>query len=188
MRIAALLRRSLVLLALLWTFGPTPSGAVDATGKWLLDDGALPPGTLVDVVQAGSTLSIDLGPVYGVLTGSIVQTGSFSVSIGSLQDCLSLLAGTLVGDSRLVGDRAISGQLCSTGLESGAGAERCQCVDGNSVSGDGCDARCQVEPCFTCTGSPSVCTVAPDGATCDDHDPCATGRRAAVACAVAARP
>ena len=86
MRIAALVRRSLVLLALLWTFGPTPSGAVDATGKWLLDDGALPPGTLVDVVQAGSTLSIDLGPVYGVLTGSIVQTGSFSVSSGSLQD------------------------------------------------------------------------------------------------------
>ncbi|MEW5849789.1 MAG: MopE-related protein [Myxococcota bacterium] len=34
------------------------------------------------------------------------------------------------------------------------------CDDGNLTSGDGCSFRCQVEPGFTCTGQPSVCTGA----------------------------
>ncbi len=32
------------------------------------------------------------------------------------------------------------------------------CDDGNTSAGDGCDAACQLEPCFTCTGEPSTCT------------------------------
>jgi hypothetical protein len=44
---------------------------------------------------------------------------------------------------------------------------RCECVDGNFLDGDGCDADCQVEPCWTCIGTPSACTPAADGAACD---------------------
>ena len=33
------------------------------------------------------------------------------------------------------------------------------CDDGNLGPGDGCDAACQVEPFYTCTGEPSVCGV-----------------------------
>jgi cysteine-rich repeat protein len=70
-----------------------------------------------------------------------------------------------------------------------------QCDDGNTASGDGCSATCQIEPCYTCTGQPSVCTLmtctpldqchvagtcdpasgacsnppAPDGTSCDDR-------------------
>ena len=170
---AALVRRSLLVVVLL--LGPTPAGALDVTGKWLLDDGLLPPGTVVDLLQSGSDLSIDLGPSFGVITGNIDQTGIFGAYRGTAQDCLSGLAGTIIGDSRLVGNRATVGLTCSAHFESAAGAERCECDDGNSISGDGCDARCQVEPCFTCTGSPSVCTPSPDGSPCDDRNVCTTG-------------
>jgi cysteine-rich repeat protein len=54
-------------------------------------------------------------------------------------------------------------------------ADRCECFDGNSLDGDGCSAACQVEPCFTCSGAPSVCTPAGDGATCEDGRVCTSG-------------
>lgn len=40
------------------------------------------------------------------------------------------------------------------------------CDDGNQLSGDGCNSVCEVEPGYTCTGQPSVCT---------DIDECADG-------------
>jgi fibro-slime domain-containing protein len=33
-----------------------------------------------------------------------------------------------------------------------------RCDDGNTDSGDGCSSTCQIEPGWSCTGSPSVCT------------------------------
>jgi len=35
-----------------------------------------------------------------------------------------------------------------------------QCDDGNTTNGDGCDATCQIEPCWACGGEPSVCELA----------------------------
>jgi cysteine-rich repeat protein len=52
---------------------------------------------------------------------------------------------------------------------------RCECDDQNDVAGDGCDARCQIEPCFTCTGTPSTCSPSADGAACDDRSACTSG-------------
>ncbi|NTX12804.1 VCBS repeat-containing protein [Myxococcus sp. CA056] len=40
------------------------------------------------------------------------------------------------------------------------------CDDGNQLSGDGCNSVCQLEPGYTCTGQPTVCT---------DIDECAAG-------------
>ena len=48
------------------------------------------------------------------------------------------------------------------------------CDDGNLTDGDGCDAACRVEPCFSCSGTPSTCTSA-DGSSCDDGNPCTDG-------------
>ncbi len=42
------------------------------------------------------------------------------------------------------------------------------CDDGNTAAGDGCDATCQVEADFDCTGEPSVCTPTGDGGTGDE--------------------
>jgi len=63
------------------------------------------------------------------------------------------------------GDGVFGAVLCGNGLL-GPGE---QCDDGNKVGGDGCDAACRVETCFTCEGEPSVCTPV----TClDDANPC----------------
>jgi cysteine-rich repeat protein len=57
-----------------------------------------------------------------------------------------------------------------------------ECDDGGTAGGDGCDAACRLEQCFRCTGSPSRCTAAADGTSCDDGvfcnggDGCAGGR------------
>lgn len=47
------------------------------------------------------------------------------------------------------------------------------CDDGNTTSGDGCDATCQIEPGYICLEEPSMCSICGnniiDGAeTCDD--------------------
>jgi cysteine-rich repeat protein len=45
------------------------------------------------------------------------------------------------------------------------------CDDSNLVDGDGCDASCDVEPGYTCTDSPSVCTpICGDGTVLEDED------------------
>ncbi|HET9991407.1 MAG TPA: DUF4215 domain-containing protein, partial [Kofleriaceae bacterium] len=51
------------------------------------------------------------------------------------------------------------------------------CDDHNSTTGDGCDARCQIETGYACTGAPSTChaIVCGDGIIdagehCDDHN------------------
>jgi len=54
-------------------------------------------------------------------------------------------------------------------------ATRCTCDDGNTTSGDGCDTECRVEPCWTCTGDPSVCTPAAESSACEDGSACTTG-------------
>ncbi len=56
-------------------------------------------------------------------------------------------------------DRGDTGQ-CAPVPVPGDGIIECgeKCDDGNTVSGDGCSATMQVEPCYTCTGQPSVCT------------------------------
>jgi len=60
-----------------------------------------------------------------------------------------------------------------------------QCDDANTTNGDGCDGKCDVEPCWTCDSpvyAPTGVTAAPpqagslctpdDGTKCDDGDPC----------------
>ncbi len=49
-----------------------------------------------------------------------------------------------------------------------------ECDDGNNAAGDGCDDNCLVEVCWTCAGTPSVCTAL-DAVACDDGDVCTTG-------------
>src|SRR5262249_3255774 len=42
----------------------------------------------------------------------------------------------------------------------------------DTASGDGCSSACKVESCFTCTGTPSVCAPAGNGAPCNDGNAC----------------
>ncbi|MBI4518976.1 MAG: hypothetical protein HY699_24560 [Deltaproteobacteria bacterium] len=46
-----------------------------------------------------------------------------------------------------------------------------QCDDGNAAGNDGCTA-CRIDQCHTCSGVPSVCSVAAAGTQCDDGNRC----------------
>lgn len=50
-----------------------------------------------------------------------------------------------------------SGASCCAGFCSPPSSQACN--DGNAVAGDGCNLSCKVEPGWTCSGSPSVCTA-----------------------------
>jgi cysteine-rich repeat protein len=60
-------------------------------------------------------------------------------------------------------------KMCGNGIiESGE-----DCDDKNTISGDGCSNRCNVEPYWSCTKSPSVCTtICGDGVVVRDHEEC----------------
>lgn len=58
--------------------------------------------------------------------------------------------------------------LCGDGVLGGLEI----CDDANQLSGDGCNSVCEVEPGYTCTGQPSVCT---DIDECADGTACAPG-------------
>src|SRR5262249_29249163 len=47
-----------------------------------------------------------------------------------------------------------------------------ECDDGNTASGDGCSHDCQLEQCYTCSGSPSRCGPSPSGTACEDGNRC----------------
>jgi len=50
-----------------------------------------------------------------------------------------------------------TGTRCGTGIVDPSEV----CDDGNAIDGDGCSAGCTVEPCWQCTGQPSVCLPTP---------------------------
>src|SRR5690348_6116771 len=63
-------------------------------------------------------------------------------------------------------DTSTTGATTSTGALPGCGdgvlQDGEQCDDGNGASGDGCSSACVVETGFTCSGSPSACSCAPN--------------------------
>ncbi|MET0287747.1 MAG: Ig-like domain-containing protein [Polyangiales bacterium] len=54
-----------------------------------------------------------------------------------------------------------------------------QCDDGNASDGDGCNATCQVEPGYSCSGVPSVCVSTCGNNTVDAGETCDDGNRTA---------
>eukprot|EP00742_Colponemidia_sp_Colp-10_P001846 GILJ01001976.1.p1 GENE.GILJ01001976.1~~GILJ01001976.1.p1 ORF type:complete len:2118 (+),score=232.26 GILJ01001976.1:50-6355(+) len=111
-------------------------------------------------VNVSSTVAT---PQYGLLNISAIASVDFAFD-GVVPTTVSVpVAISLCGDS------VVSGQE--------------QCDDGGTVSGDGCNSQCQIEPGWHCTGSTCV-TLCGDGLRahleqCDDgnlndHDGCAS--------------
>jgi cysteine-rich repeat protein len=156
-------RSTTVLAGLIALFAPSMAAAFDLTGRWQMDFGTGP--ERVDVVQTGSSVAFTISgfPIVATLNGNdlVYQPDPLS-GFGArvFQD----------GNEFLGSAGAVSNPYAA--VISGV---RCQCDDGNSTAGDGCDARCQLEPCFDCTGMPSTCAPSPDGAACDDGHVCTSG-------------
>lgn len=151
------------------------SAAADLTGKWHVS----PVGPLdrfMDVVQTGSTVTFTFtfnGQPFGFI-GTV--NGADYLVYAEPMFCAALMGSVLPSGNTLDGN-LVTGTppTCYPYGTAEFAATRCTCFDGNTADGDGCSADCQVEPCFTCTGDPSICTPSGDGAACDDGSVCTTG-------------
>ena len=77
-------------------------------------------------------------------------TGSQTASTISLVSPISMLTARAVARINLSLTLTCGDSLISSGE---------QCDDGGTTTGDGCDATCQVESSWGCTGAPSVCSL-----------------------------
>lgn len=153
---------------------PHGAGALGLTGKWHFETGG-PTAPIVPVTQSGNTLSFSIGPF--AFAGSLSAAGSFTTySVSASSPVMAGINGRIMPSGNLLDGRGVvapflPGQLPTV---SGLVARRCTCDDGNTTSGDGCDATCQVEPCWSCTGDPSVCSPVANGGACEDGSVCTT--------------
>lgn len=164
----------LVATALLVLTCRSGASATDLTGHWLREVDGSGNGTQFDIAQSGNVITIPLS-VFNPGFGSAVTEPTLS---GSTLATTESTDPEFVGQV-IAGENAIDGKFRFVSLPNIAEfrlmATRCECFDGNSNDGDGCDSNCRVEPCFACTGEPSVCTAQPDGAACNDRDDCSGG-------------
>jgi len=156
-------------LALLLCASGSAAAELDANGKWRFNFGGP---QIVTVTQSGDTVS------FSVFSGSLSPAGAFtSYSVTAAAPFEAGMSGRFspsgnVLDGRLVVASPVPGMLPTVSAVVGT---RCECDDGNTADGDGCDATCRVEPCWTCSGDPSTCSPTADGGACEDGSPCTTG-------------
>lgn len=177
-------RRLAWLLTVIIALAAAPTRAVvDATGVWLIAIPELQTSYYATWVQNGSVLTADGYP------GTIdPNTGAFYFSYPSqFPFCVGgSFGGTVAPDGLTLTGYVTPGgttpTLCFSGGPQFAvvGARQTgscgddsvgpteECDDGNATPGDGCDASCHVETCWTCTGEPSVCAPSAAGSSCDD--------------------
>jgi cysteine-rich repeat protein len=168
------MRRHRVPLAILAAAALVPGTvrALDLNGKWRFTSQG--PTQIVQVTQSGNALSFTYGfPFTGTVTpGSPFAT--FTV-MADVSPNVAGIFGRITPSENVLHGRAAGFFPPNPPVAGPLVATRCTCDDGNTASGDGCDAECRVEPCWTCAGDPSVCTPAPDGSSCDDGTFCTTG-------------
>ncbi|MBU1219944.1 DUF4215 domain-containing protein [Myxococcota bacterium] len=117
----------------------------------------------------GDNLALGAEPCDGTDVRGQDCTDHGFVNIGNLQ-CNGCSSFSLTGCIAVCGNGVIEP---ANGI---APAEACDQGGGNQANGDGCNASCQVEPGWYCSGTPSVCTntcgdnVAAGGEPCDGTD------------------
>ena len=156
----------------------TQAAAIDLTGKWRVEYGAAAPAEIIDVMQTGTAVSttINVGsPV--ALTGTFNELGlqlSLTVPGCTPPSCFGGTNARVLANGDWFDGVLVLGALPLPGT-SRMLARRCECFDGNNMAGDGCDPDCRIEPCYTCSGTPSTCTPTGDGGACNDRKPCTAG-------------
>ena len=170
-------RRHTVLSSTLIAAVLVPGGvnAIDLTGKWRFGSPGVSVVQLSQVTQSGSTLSFSLGDF--AFSGTVSTGGPFATFEVTASDppAMAGIDGRIMPSGNLLDGRAVTFFPSSGYSVGGLVATRCTCDDGNTTNGDGCDAECRVEPCWTCAGDPSVCTPVADGSACEDGSACTSG-------------
>jgi len=165
--------------------GPEP----DVAGAWLMSVDApiynISYTSQQTWTQTGFDVSVYDAVTNDTYTGQLSDyAGSFGFYLkGQAQIChpsfpalcctANYLSGTFEPDARRWSGAYITGtflpSLICSGVPLDAVGSRCgngqldpdeNCEDGNLTNGDGCSDRCRIEPCYTCNGVPSTCTLA----------------------------
>lgn len=153
---------------------PPAAAAIDLTGRWYVEQHPGAP-TFVDIVQTGATVSLTFADSGLTFTGTVATPQLFASLPGCVPpSCFTGLSARVLPNGMWWDGRLVFGAPPLPGVARVL-ARRCECVDGNTTDGDGCDAQCRVEPCFTCTGEPLVCAPIADGGNCSDRRDCTTG-------------
>lgn len=150
-------RRFVAVWLILFAAVPPALAQFDLSGRWHVTPATV--AEFIHIDQHESQVSFALGSsgYSGTLQGDELPLTTFPADSG----------GAVIG---------ANGNLLVLSTAAGSFvARRCQCDDGNGEDGDGCDSQCQIEPCFSCTGTPSVCTPLGDGAACSDGLDCTDG-------------
>ncbi|HXC53501.1 MAG TPA: hypothetical protein VN634_21620 [Candidatus Limnocylindrales bacterium] len=165
------LRGLIVVLALATA---VPAAAADLTGRWRIEPSYW--GPFAEIQQDGNSVEIVLDP-YPTYPFDGTFSGSQVNAFTNGAPCIAELTFRLLPDGRsLDGSIEFYGGDCTGTYQNyHLLLTRCDCDDGNSSDGDGCDASCQVEPCYSCSGEPLVCSPSVDGSACDDGDTCTSG-------------
>jgi cysteine-rich repeat protein len=160
-------------------FTPGVGAAVDLNGKWRFEPlgGFVFGGPQIAVVtQSGNALSFSFS--LFAYTGTITPGppyATFVVAVGG--PFPSQITGRILPSENLLDGRVLTQEAPDPfTLVGGLAAVRCTCDDGNAFNGDGCDEHCQVEPCWTCSGDPSLCMPLADDSPCEDGSPCTVGQ------------
>ena len=112
----------------------------------------LPLETSIDV----STLTNTAGSYTAVCTDG-TSDDPFTGDCSSLTGCEASPS----FKSEISGITLTNGYSCGDGVVSNNPNAGEQCDDGNLIDGDGCNSSCQIETGYSCSGSPSVCTITP---------------------------
>jgi cysteine-rich repeat protein len=152
------------------------AAAADVSGKWRFQPLGIAPATIVDVSDSGGVVSLSF---HGIPFSGPALTALTAPASPELGGCPAQTAfGFMSNDEQHLRNNLVVGSppTCM-GIPSVGpfDADRCECFDGNENDGDGCSARCEIEPCYSCAGMPSVCTPSADGAACDDRRDCTGG-------------
>ncbi len=181
--------RLCVLVAVPLLFAPAGAAALDLTGKWRFETNSSPPYVeRVQVTQTGNTLSFTYGG--HAFSGSVSPAGSFTnYTVSASTPTQAGMGGRVMPSGNLLDGRlVVAFPPDPYPFVGGVVGTRCTCDDGNTANGDGCDAACQIEPCWTCAGDPSICSPAADGSACEDGSVCTVGEACAGGACVGGAP
>jgi cysteine-rich repeat protein len=157
------------------------AATADLTGRWHFEWLF---SSIEEITQTGSNVSFTLSSPYassmfsGTVTGNQLTT---EANDPSRPGCPIRLDATVAAGELSMNGSIYTHLTCPPLAGYALTVKRCECFDGNSTNGDGCDSECRIEPCYTCSGDPSVCSPLPDGSACDDQMACTTGKMCAAA-------
>ncbi len=113
-----------------------------------------------DPPAGGGLRSFDITPLaQSWINGTHANDGMVLIEEGSFSTTISTSEAANLADRPKLVICYSPPVVCGDGSVDGAEG----CDDQNTASGDGCSSTCQIEPGFTCQGSPSSCGSCSDG-------------------------